>query len=64
MNFPGRLREYPPLSYVGQSIYPAAGIAYLQGVVSPKGGFMRGILLWLLGVPISIIILLYLFGVL
>lgn len=28
-----------------------------------KETFMRGILLWLLGIPIPIIILLYLFGV-
>jgi hypothetical protein len=31
---------------------------------TPRGSDMRGILLWLVGIPIPIIILLYLFNVL
>jgi hypothetical protein len=35
------------------------------GVSEPtRGGAMRGVLLWLVGIPIPIIILLYLFNVL
>jgi hypothetical protein len=33
------------------------------GATTPEVTTMRGILLWLIGIPIPIIILLYLFGV-
>jgi hypothetical protein len=43
----------------------APGAGRLRGAAfgQPRGEAMRGILLWLLGIPIPVIILLYLFNV-
>ena len=39
------------------------GLRGVAGAVNPQECTMRGILLWLIGIPIPIIILLYLFNV-
>jgi hypothetical protein len=60
----------PPAISSGNQSYLAAVISPLPGPPSrpdnptPREIAMRGILLWLIGIPIPIIILLYLFNVL
>lgn len=41
----------------------ASGVYEEVTITETESSFMRAILLWLLGIPIPIIILLYLFGV-
>jgi len=37
-------------------------VAYMRSKFQQRGKIMRGILLWLMGVPVFVIILLYLFN--
>lgn len=54
----------PGLGRVKRRIPAATGsLRKRYGRVKPAEGFVRGILLWLVGLPIPIIILLYLFHV-